>query len=283
MDDFAGKVAVVTGAASGIGLALSRRFAAEGMKVVMADVEAPVLAAAVAGLRASGAEAIGVLTDVSKAEAVDALAQTALATFGKVHIVCNNAGVIGGAVGPGGVLWEATLKDWQWMVGVNFWGVVNGVRAFVPILLRQDEPAHIVNTGSIAGLQLANACYGITKHAVVALSESLYIQLKQRQAPIGVSVLCPDSVNTKIFEGDRNRPAELRNDVEPPEEALGIRPLAWMQEHGMDPALVADKALQAIKNNRLYVLTHEGNEELVRLRMETIIGGHNPELPAPRR
>ena len=223
------------------------------------------------------------LTNVSKPEAVEALAQRSLDAFGKVHIVCNNAGVIGGAVGPGGVLWEATLKDWQWMVGVNFWGVLHGVRTFVPILLRQNEPAHIVNTGSIAGLQLANTCYGITKHAVVALSESLYVQLKQRQAPIGVSVLCPDSVNTKIFEGDRNRPPELRNEVEPPAEALGIRPLAWMREHGMDPALVADKALQAIRDDRFYVLTHDGNEELVRRRMETIIEGRNPELPAPRR
>jgi NAD(P)-dependent dehydrogenase (short-subunit alcohol dehydrogenase family) len=283
MDNFAGKVAVVTGAASGIGLALSQRFAAEGMKVVLADVETTALDLAVTRVRASGADAIGVLTDVSNAEAVDALARRTLDAFGKVHIVCNNAGVIGGAAGPGGNMWQATLKDWQWMVGVNFWGVVNGVRTFVPILLEQDEPAHIVNTGSIAGLRFANAVYGITKHAVVAVSESLYLQLKQQGANIGVTVLCPDSVNTRIFEGDRNRPAELRNEVEPPAEAMGIRPLAWMQENGMDPALVADKVLQAIRDEKLYVLTHPGNEELVRERMPTIIEGRNSAPSAPPR
>lgn len=125
--------------------------------------------------------------------------------------------------------------------------------------------------------------YGITKHAVVAISESLYLQLKQRGANTGVSVLCPDSVNTRTFEGDRNRPADLRNDVEPPAETMGIRPLVWMQEHGMDPALVADKVLAGIRDEKLYVLTHPGNEQLVRERMQTIIEGRNPELPAPRR
>ncbi len=282
MQDFTGKVAVITGAAGGIGFALAQRFGQEGMKLVLGDVETPALDAAVARLHDAGYEAIGVRTDVSKLEDVEALAQRALDAFGGVHVVCNNAGVIGGAVGPGGSLWEATMKDWQWMLGVNLWGVIHGVHTFVPILLRQAEPTHIVNTGSIAGLELANAAYGVTKHAIVALTESLYVQLKQRGSQVGVSVLCPGPVNTRIFEGDRNRPADLQNEVEPPPEAMGIRPLAQMQAIGMDPALVADKTLQAIRDERLYVITHPENVERVRSRMQTIIEGRNPDVPAPR-
>jgi NAD(P)-dependent dehydrogenase (short-subunit alcohol dehydrogenase family) len=282
MEDFEGKVAVITGAAGGIGFALAQRFGREGMKLVLGDVETPALDAALAKLHDAGFDAIGVRTDVSKPEQVEVLAQRALDAYGGVHVVCNNAGVIGGAVGPGGILWEATLKDWQWMLGVNLWGVIHGVHTFVPILLRQDEPAHIVNTGSIAGLELANAAYGVTKHAIVALSESLYVQLKQRGSKVGVSVLCPGPVNTRIFEGDRNRPAELHNEVEPPPEAMGVRPLEQMRLVGMDPALVAEKTLQAIRDQRLYVITHAENVERVRSRMQTIVEGRNPEVPAPR-
>jgi NAD(P)-dependent dehydrogenase (short-subunit alcohol dehydrogenase family) len=282
MEDFEGKVAVITGAAGGIGFALAQRFGREGMKLVLGDVETPALDAALAKLHDAGFDAIGVRTDVSKPEQVEALAQRALDAYGGVHIVCNNAGVIGGAVGPGGILWEATLKDWQWMLGVNLWGVIHGVHTFVPILLRQDEPAHIVNTGSIAGLELANAAYGVTKHAIVALSESLYVQLKQRGSKVGVSVLCPGPVNTRIFEGDRNRLAELQNEVEPPPEAMGVRPLEQMRLVGMDPALVAEMTLQAIREERLYVITHPETVERVRSRMQTIVEGRNPEVPAPR-
>ncbi len=174
MRDFAGKVAVVTGAASGIGFGLASRFAEEGMRVVLADVEEPALEAAVTRLRERDFDVVGVLTDVSDADSVQALADKTLAHFGKVHVVCNNAGVGGGF----GKIWEASLKDWQWALNVNLWGVIHGVRTFVPIMLEQGEDGHVVNTASIAGLVPGTRVYSVTKHAVVALSEALYHNLR---------------------------------------------------------------------------------------------------------
>jgi NAD(P)-dependent dehydrogenase (short-subunit alcohol dehydrogenase family) len=182
-----GRVAVVTGAASGIGFGLSERFAAEGMQVVMADVEAPALAEAAARLRQQGAEIHAVVTDVSKADQVERLRDQAVEAFGAVHLLCNNAGV-GGSTGS---LWDISPAEWEWVLGVNLWGVINGVRAFMPVLLDQDV-AHVVNTSSIFGV-FAGALgpYSVSKHAVVAYSESLYFQLRDAGARVGVSVLCP--------------------------------------------------------------------------------------------
>ena len=208
MQDFAEKVAVVTGAASGMGRAFAERFAREGMHVVLADIEDAALEVAVGELRTQGYEVLGVRTDVMRPEHVAALARQSLERFGKVHLVCNNAGVEGYLDGP---LWEASDTDWAWTFGVNYWGVVNGVRAFLPIMLAQTEGGYLVNTSSATALVRGGNMYGITKHAVRALSEALYVQLKQRGAPVGISVLCPGVVNTRLFDGERNRPAELRN------------------------------------------------------------------------
>ena len=197
MKEFADRVAVVTGAASGIGQAMAGRFAAAQMKVVLADVEAEALRATEHELKAQGAEALGVVTDVSKADQVENLAQRAVDAFGGVHIVCNNAGV-----GAGGLTWSHPLKDWEWVMGVNLWGVIHGVRTFVPIMLEQGTDGHIVNTASMAGLVSGPfmSIYDVTKHGVVTLSESLHYELMMQAAPVKVSVLCPGFVLTNILD-----------------------------------------------------------------------------------
>jgi NAD(P)-dependent dehydrogenase (short-subunit alcohol dehydrogenase family) len=271
MQDFEGKVAVVTGAASGIGLAMADRFAREGMKVVLADVEAAALDAAVTRLRRSEHEVIGVLTDVSRAEEVEDLARKALDAFGKVHIVCNNAGVTGGHAGPGSVIWEATLNDWLWVTGVNYWGVAHGIRVFVPIMLAQGEEGHVVNTASMSGVTPGNGVYGATKHAVVSMSESLYRDFIRRGTKLGVTCLIPGVVNTGIISASRNRPLELANEVEPqrtPEQQARIA--AWAAA-GKQPAEIAEMVVEAIRKQQLYLLTHDGYDDRIRDRMEAIL------------
>ena len=270
MKDFEGKTAVVTGAASGMGRAFAERFAAEGMKVVLADVEEAALETAVAQMSDAGHDVIGVQTDVSKLEALHELAQRSVDAYGKVHIVCNNAGV-DGYLGP---IWEASPKDWQWTFGVNFWGVVHGVTAFMPILLAQDEPAHIVNTASATAIVPGSNIYSVTKHAVLSYSEALYAQLSNAGAPVGVSALCPGTVNTKLFYGSRNRPDELRNpgesmDHEPGDEARAM--LRGVLARSIPPSDVADILLDAIREERFYVLTDEEWDETSRLRGEAIL------------
>ena len=203
LDGLRGRVAVITGGASGIGRALAERFATAGARLVLADVEEPALAAAGADLRAAGAEVAEVVTDVADPGAVDALADAAYQRFGAVHVVCNNAGVV--STGPS---WEQSIEDWQWVLGVDLWGVIHGVRSFVPRMLDGGEPGHIVNTASIAGLlPFPNiAPYDVAKAGVVALSEALHGELRAAGAAIGVSVLCPGVVPTRISESSRNRP-----------------------------------------------------------------------------
>jgi NAD(P)-dependent dehydrogenase (short-subunit alcohol dehydrogenase family) len=269
-----GRVAVVTGAASGIGLALSERFAAEGMRVVMADVEAPALAAAADRLADRGAEVLPVATDVSKAEQVDALRDRTLDAFGAVHVVCNNAGVSG----LGRPLWEMSRADWEWVLGVNLWGVIHGIRAFVPALLEQGA-GHVVNTGSLAGLTAGTlGAYSVGKHAVVALSEGLHFQLVQRGVPVGVSVLCPGWVRTRLMD-DRNRPAELGAAPEPGPDQEAARALVrQLIETGMDPAHVAGHVVDAIRGGRFYVLTHPEMNEAIRRRAEDVLAGSPPGM-----
>jgi len=275
---FAGKVAVVTGGASGIGRAMAGRFAAEGMRVVLADIEQVALDRAVAELTAGGAVAAGLRTDVSRAGDVEALAQFALDRFGAVHIACNNAGV-----GMGGSAWQMTVKDWEWMLGVNLWGVIHGIRAFVPVMLAQGDECHIVNTASGAGLHVRPflGMYAATKHAVVALSEALYHELKLTGAKVGVSVLCPAVVNTRIGESERNRPAALANEG----EAANPAQMAAMEQAfraalaaGMPPEQVAEAVLEAVREERFYILTHEETRERVRAKLEDILEGRNPRL-----
>jgi NAD(P)-dependent dehydrogenase (short-subunit alcohol dehydrogenase family) len=258
MQELSGRVAVVTGAASGIGRGLAERFAAEGMKVVLADVEEQALAAAEADLAATGAEVLAVATDVSSRTSVDDLADASVERFGAVHVLCNNAGVSGG-MGP---IWQTTEADWQWVLGVNLMGVVHGVQAFVPGMVAHGEPGHVVNTSSVLGLSSGGgSIYSVSKHAVTRLSEGLYHDLRAAGAPVGVSVLCPGMIATRIVTADRNRPAHLRNPgIEIPPEMLERRKV--MQERflemGMPPAEVAGMVVDAIRDDRFYVLTHPG-------------------------
>ncbi len=284
MQDFAGRVAVVTGAASGIGRGIAARFAAEGMKVVLADVEQDALDTAVRALRRQERDVIGVRVDTADAGSVDGLRDRALDAYGAVHIVCNNAGVSGG----GGAVWESSLKDWQWVLGVNLWGVIHGIRAFVPLLLEQGEPAWVVNTASVLGLQSGGGSpYGVSKHAVVRLTEGLYYDLKARDAKVGCSVLCPGMVATRIIEAERNRPSALAEATVEDAAARRRDEMRTMmsrrfQEFGMPPARVGDMVLDAIRAERFYILTHPDNvKERVRARMEDILAERAPSpLPA---
>jgi NAD(P)-dependent dehydrogenase (short-subunit alcohol dehydrogenase family) len=273
MRELAGKVAVVTGAASGIGRALAERFARAGMKIVLADVEAAALSTAARGLVAAGAEALAVPTDVSRAEDVDALARRALERFGGVHVLCNNAGVA--LAGP---VWEHTLEDWRWLLGVNLWGVIHGVRTFVPLMLEAKTPGHVVNTASVAGLTSAPGLgvYNVSKHAVVTLSETLAKDLELAGAPVKVSVLCPGFVNTRILDSARNRPADLGTEEPRPAEVEGV--VRDLVAAGMPPAEVAKHVLRAIEEERFYVLTHPDFLAQVKERCQDMVEGRPPNL-----
>src|SRR5262245_41565279 len=273
MRELKNKVVVVTGGASGIGRALAERFAAERAKIVLADIEPRALDEAAAALRAGGTTVLAVPTDVSKPEQVQALCDRTIAEFGRVDVVCNNAGVA-----VSGHAWEHTLADWEWVLGVNLWGVIHGVRTFVPVMLRQGGEGHIVNTGSVAGLTSNPfmSIYNVTKHAVVPLSEPLHKDLGLLGVPIKVSVLCPGFVRTRILEADRNRPANLRETAvarhDPQLEEMAREAIAT----GLPPAEAAAQVVDAVKNERFYVLTHPELAPRVRERMEELLEGRNP-------
>ena len=283
MQDVAGKVAVITGAASGIGRGMAESFAAAGMKVVLADVEEDTLVKTTEALRGTGADVHCVVTDVSKAEQVQALADESLKRFGAVHVVCNNAGIGVGATST----WEASLDDWRWILDVNLMGVVHGVRTFLPIMLEQGEESHIVNTASLAGLTTGpgSALYAVTKFGVVALSEHLHHELAQAGAKTKASVLCPGFVATNILDSERNRPPELKD-----ASALPTGPQAeafeeWFREqlrNGLSPRSVGDQVLAAIRDERFYILTHPDRNPMIEDRMKRILDGDNPTMvPQP--
>ena len=276
-----GRVAVVTGAASGIGRGLAERFAAEGMRLVLADIEEEPLRRAEHSLRTAGAEVIAVPTDVSDPDQVDRLASRSLEAFGRVQLVCNNAGVGVLSAAP---LWEMSRADWEWVVGVNLWGVINGIRAFVPILLEQEE-GHVVNTASMAGLTTATlGIYSVTKHAIVALSEALFFSLVMRGARVGVSVLCPGWVQTNIMNAERNRPLKYRtgSQAEPaPEEAAVLEFMKHLVATGAPPAKVAARVVEAIHEDRFYVVPQPELLPMVRQRMEDILEGRTPTPIVP--
>lgn len=272
-----GKVAVVTGAASGIGLGLSERFAAEGMHVVMADVEESALAKAASALAGNGASVLPVLTDVADPAAVDALRDSAVAAFGAVHVVCNNAGV----GGPHGALWECPPGEWDWVLGVNLGGVINGVRTFMPLLLEQDA-GHMVNTSSIFGVFAGTlGPYGVSKHAVAALTETLYFNLKaQGVSHVGVSVLCPGAVRTNFGTSARNRPSWAGPPVVRGEaEQESAERFDRLSATGASPAEVAAIVVDGIRARRFYLLTSENRNEAVTRRGEEIVAGGPPEPP----
>jgi len=278
MKNFQGKVAVITGAASGIGRGIAERCVQEGIKTILADVEEAALAQAEAELRALGGTVLGVGTDVSNRGDVERLARQTLDAFGQVHLLFNNAGI-----GAGGSPWEATWNDWEWAINVNLWGIINGVKVFTPLMLAQNVDCHIVNTSSMAGIIVggSSAPYSVTKHAVVALSESLYFTLQRRSALVKVSVLCPGLVRTNIVDAERNRPADLANpqvELSPAMQA-GLNSFKAAIEAAMPPSQVADVVFEAIKNEQFYIVTHPEWMEVVQMRTDSLLRQENPRDP----
>lgn len=279
MDQLEGRVAVVTGGASGIGWALAERFAAEGMRVVLADIEEEALDVAAAKLVAGGADVVAVPTDVSDAGSVDALARATVERFGTAHVVCNNAGV----GGHGYPTWDGPLSDWEWVLGVNVYGVVHGIRSFVPILRAQDE-GHVVNTASLAGLVSVPylAPYSVSKHAVLAISEALRHELAFATSAVGVSVLCPGFLKSNLMDGQRNWPDRLGPDPgfsEDPSGAFIEQIFRDSISGGPDPATLADLTVDAIRSGRFLVTTHPDQTRQVTLARVGVVEGAAPELP----
>jgi NAD(P)-dependent dehydrogenase (short-subunit alcohol dehydrogenase family) len=276
MKDLKGKVAVITGAAGGFGRELAILCAAEGMKLVLADIDEKNIAGTVA-LLPPGAEVVGVGCDVSRSESVKALADRTWAAFGATHLLFNNAGV-----SPVGPAWSATLEDWQWTLGVNLMGVVHGIHHFVPRMLEQGQEGHVVNTASVAGILSVpgSAVYCVSKHGVVTLSECLHHDLQLYRAKIGVSVLCPAFVNTGIKDSERNRPAGLArtNPLGKPFEAMMRKAV---ESGKLSAADVARQTLDAVKANRFYILTHPKILASIESRMRDILEGRQPTNLVP--
>jgi NAD(P)-dependent dehydrogenase (short-subunit alcohol dehydrogenase family) len=272
MDDLAGRIGVITGAASGLGRAMAERMGAEGMRLVLADIEPAPLAEVARTLGEAETEVVTQVADVSRAEDIDRLAEVAFDRFGAVHVLCNNAGVVKRARS-----WDLTVDDWEWVLGVDLWGVIHAVRAFVPSMLEQAEGGHIVNTASMSGLlPIPNlAAYSVAKAAVVALSEALQLDLDAAGASIGVSVLCPGFIATRITESERNRPTDLADAAPPPAVA---RTTAGVQTT-MDAADVAGHVVDAIRVNRFWILTHGAYKEVIRERAAGIGTDARPAAP----
>lgn len=278
MAEFQGKVAVITGGASGIGRAMAERFAEEGMRIVLADVEESALAKTASEMQTEGAEVLPVLCDVSKKEDVERLAQQAVEAFDTVHILCNNAGV-----GNAGNTWEISLEDWEWVLGVNLWGVVYGIHYFTPIMLKNGDPCHIINTASFAGLTngLHMSPYHVSKNSVVSISESMHKELAMMESNVHVSVLCPGWVNTRIHESDRNRPEGVK---ELEADSIEAQHHAMVTEHiktGLSPEHIAQLVLDAVVDDTFYILPHPEWNPLIETRMQDILEGRNPTIALP--
>jgi NAD(P)-dependent dehydrogenase (short-subunit alcohol dehydrogenase family) len=272
MRDFEGKVAVVTGAASGIGWGIARRFAQEGSKVVLTDIDEAKLDAAVQTLRQQEHDVIGVRSNVADPASVEELAKAALDAYGKVHLVFNNAGVLNSA----GPVWEASLNDWQWMFGVNVWAVVHGARTFLPIMIDQGEEAYMVNTASVAGLGLTGSIYSITKHAVVSITEALYLGLQQKGVTnVGVSVLCPTWVNTNLSEAEQHRPDELRNPGQSG-NATGWDGLWQRLSNAITPEQMSEVIIEGVRNEQFYIIPPDYPEEGFRLWADNLLARAQP-------
>lgn len=283
MNDFNGKVAVITGGASGFGKEFAQIGARLGMKLVLADVQQDALDAAKAELEAKGAQVLAVRCDVRKAEQVQALADAAMQRFNSVHLVFNNAGV-----GSGGLIWENSIADWEWVLGVNLWGVVHGVRTFTPLMLECAKKeagyqGHIVNTASMAGLLNAPnmGIYNVSKHAVVSLSETLYQDLQLIGAPIGASVLCPYFVPTGISQSHRNRPEDVKEEGGPTLSQTVAQAVSdkAVSSGKVTAAEVAERTFNAIRDGQFYIYSHPQALGNVQTRMEDIITQRNPSDP----
>ena len=280
MQDFAGKVAIVTGAASGIGLELATVFAEQGMKVVLADIEPAALDAAVTRIQALGVEAIGVVTDVGDDASVAALAKKTVDTFGAIHVACNNAGVY-----AGGLLWEQTEADFEWVMRVNQWGVIHGIRHFVPQMLSQGDECHVVNTASMAGMTTLPfaGIYHMTKHAALALSECLYHELALTAPQVGVSCLCPELIATNIGSSQRNRPAALGDTRVTESSEMVHQAIIDATDGALSPRVMAERVLQGIIDGKFYLCPPPENSwhRSARSRMEDCATMQNPRFAAP--
>ena len=281
MDQLNEKCVVVTGAGSGIGQALARAFAAEGMRVAIADVQADALDETENQLRAGGATVLSGTVDVSDAAAVREFAARVDREFDGADVVCNNAGVF-----AGGLCWDAIATDWEWVMSVNVYGILNGIRAFVPYLLEQNQPGHVVNTCSMAGLinMPLSGAYSVSKHAALSLTETLYHELRIKQSPVGVSALCPELIRTRIGHSERNRPAHLKrpDGSSTPEQALVEQAIKTSTEGGIDPSAMADRVFDGIREDRFYLLAEEGTswDNACQMRLEDIRLRRNPTFGA---
>ena len=274
MEVFAGRVAVVTGAASGIGRGLARHAAREGMRVVLADVEAEALDEAAGEVGALGAETLAVRTDVSREADVQALAAAAYDRFGAVHLLCNNAGVF-----QAGLVWQRTQADWDWVISVNVFGILHGIRAFVPRLLEQGGDAHIVNTASMAGLISVaySGPYVVSKFAAAALTECLAHDLRAQESSIGVSCLVPGLVDTRIADSTRNRPDEPPSEVTAPDHHFVAGVLREQTSTGgRHPNEVAAIVFDAVRAKQFWIPTTDGFEPLVRGRYDALLARAMP-------
>jgi NAD(P)-dependent dehydrogenase (short-subunit alcohol dehydrogenase family) len=282
MKEFKDKVAVITGAAAGIGRGIAERCAAEGMRVVLAGINESTLAKVEQKLLSEGATVLSVRTDVSKREDVETLAEETLRSFGAIDLLVNNAGV-----GAGPSIWESTWEDWEWVVGVNLWSVIYGLKIFVPIMLSQDTEGYIINTASMAGLlpYHPSAPYQVTKHAVVALTEQLHYSLMARNAKIRAAVLCPGWVKTRILESERNRPVEFQNETVMEkltlEQEAVLKQLQGSLEAGISVEKVVERVFNAMEEEKFYILTHPEYKPLVKARVDSILQGLNPP-PLPK-
>jgi NAD(P)-dependent dehydrogenase (short-subunit alcohol dehydrogenase family) len=274
MDDLRGKVAVITGGASGIGRALAERFAAEGMKIVIADIDEVAMRAVEVQLAEGGTEVLTQVCDTSLAAEVQALADAAVSRFGGAHVLCNNAGVIGK-----GDAWRSPIAVWDWVIGINLYGVIHGVRAFLPIMEDQGE-GHIVNTASMAGLVAlpGAAPYNVTKTGVVALSEGLYLELKATGSPVRVSALCPGFVKTNLAKGQKwtERLGSEPGAAQTPMAQMMDAVLAQGVEEGIEATDVADQVVDAIRTERFWILTHPEMRQAPVERMQRAADQANP-------
>jgi NAD(P)-dependent dehydrogenase (short-subunit alcohol dehydrogenase family) len=275
MDELQGKVGVITGAASGIGRAMAVAFAAEGMHLALADIEVGPLEDTAEMVRAEGANALVAPTDVSDPTQVESLAERIVGEYGALHLACNNAGVSGG-----GLTWQIDLDTWNWVLGVNLYGVIHGLRSFTPRII-DSGGGHIVNTASMAGLTSPPGMspYNVSKHAVVTLSEAMAVELSLTHPEVGMSVLCPGWVRTRIHEADRNRPSDPSEVEEDDPELAGMRDMvAALIEGGLDPAAVAAQVVTAVRENRPWVFTHPDWMDMARSRTERIVAGEPPAV-----
>ncbi len=282
MTDFNGKVAVVTGAASGIGKGLVESFLKEGMKVVLSDIDEKSLMEVAGIYKKSGADLLAVTADVSQIGDFEILAEKTMEKYNNVHILCNNAGIGFG----NGLTWENSIDDWNWVLGVNLMGAVHGIKTFVPIMENRGIESHIINTSSTAGVFCGSGSspYAVSKHAVLALSECLYNDLIQRESKISVSVLCPGFVKSNILDPLRSRPDRFESfkavELPPQLEMIG-KAFKYAVDTGMEPDVIGEKVLKGIINKQFYIFTHENTKEQIKNRMDNMLFDKNPQAELP--